>query len=360
MDDTNKMKNQNDSTNFPSVTVMVLNYNGQQFLKDCFESLRACTYPNFTVMMVDNLSTENDVEYVTQNFPEVQIVQTGSNSGYSRAYNIAFTKSDAKYFVLLNNDVKVNPDWLEPLVEAAEKDETIGALQPKIRSMVQEGYFEYAGASGGFMDYLGYPFMRGRLFFDIEKDEGQYDDATELFWTSGAAMFVRASALKKSGNLDEDFVHHMEEIDLCWRLHLAGYKLKVIPKSMILHYDGGTIKPFSFMKLYWNHRNGIFMLFKNLSSQKLLSTLFKRYMLDTINIIYSALIRFDFQHSRAIIKAHFWVWAHLRFILKKRKETQKNCITAPQEVEKLLFPKSTILQYFLFGKKTFSDLVKEG
>jgi len=340
----------------PSVCVMVLNYNGQQFLKDCFESLEKCTYPNFNVMMVDNNSTENDVEYVNSNFPQVQIVQTHSNSGYSRAYNIAFKHSDAKYFVLLNNDVKVNPDWLDHLVEAAEKDDNIGALQPKIRSMVEEGFFEYAGASGGFMDYLGYPFMRGRLFFDIEKDEGQYDDECELFWTSGAAMFVRASALEKSGNLDEDFVHHMEEIDLCWRLHLAGYKLKVIPKSMILHYDGGTIKPFSFNKLYWNHRNGIFMLFKNLSSKKLYITLLKRYILDFINIAYSAVVRFDFKHSWSIKKAHLWILLHMRFILKKRKETQQNSIVPPEQVEKLLFSKSTILQYFLWGKKSFTEL----
>lgn len=342
--------------NHPAVCVMVLNYNGQQFLKDCFESLRACIYTNFQVMMVDNKSTENDVAYVEENFPEVQIVPTGSNSGYSRAYNIAFKHSDAKYFVLLNNDVKVKPDWLDHLVEAAEKDESIGALQPKIQSMVQHGYFEYAGASGGFIDYLGYPFMRGRLFFDIEKDTGQYDDETELFWTSGAAMFVRASALEKSGNLDEDFVHHMEEIDLCWRLHLAGYKLKVIPKSMILHFDGGTIKPFSFMKLYWNHRNGIFMMIKNLSATALPGTLFKRYVLDFINVFYSAFVRFDFNHSRAILKAHFWILGHLGFILKKRKQTQQNVRVPAEKVEQLFYSKSIILQYFLRGKRTFTEL----
>jgi len=342
----------------PSVCVMVLNYNGQQFLKDCFDSLRACIYPNFRVMMVDNKSTENDVDYVEQNYPEVQILQTGKNAGYSRAYNIAFKNSDAKYFVLLNNDVKVKPDWLDHLVEAAEKDESIGALQPKIQSMVQEGHFEYAGASGGFMDYLGYPFMRGRLFFDIEKDEGQYDDEAELFWTSGAAMFARASALEKSGGLDEDFVHHMEEIDLCWRLHLAGYKLKVIPKSMILHFDGGTIKPFSFMKLYWNHRNGIFMLIKNLSYKTLLITMFKRYTLDLINVFYSALVRFDFKHSQAILKAHFWILGHMGFIIKKRKQTQQNAIVSAQEVEQLFYPKSIILQYFLKSKRTFKELLQ--
>lgn len=338
---------------------MVLNYNGKRFLKDCFDSLRACTYENFKVMLVDNKSTEDDVAWTEANYPEVQIVQTGSNSGYSRAYNIAVGKSDAKYFVLLNNDVKVQPDWLEPLVEAAEADPAIGALQPKIHSMVQTDSFEYAGASGGFMDYLGYPFMRGRLFFDIEKDHGQYDQPVDLFWTSGAAMFVRAAALEKSGLLDEDFVHHMEEIDLCWRLKLAGFRLRVIPKSMIYHFDGGTIKPFSFMKLYWNHRNGIFMLFKNLSARRLIPVLFKRYLLDMVNVFYSLLVRRDVNHARALLKAHAWVLVHLPFIWHKRKETQARCLVNPRQVESEMYPRSIILQYFLFGRRTFSELMKQ-
>lgn len=346
----------NNKNNFPLVSVMVLNYNGQKFLKDCFDSLLACAYPNFEILMIDNNSTENDVDYVAQNYPQVKIIQTHSNSGYSRAYNIAFEKSEAKYFIMLNNDVKVEPDWIEPLVAAAEKDEKIGALQPKILSMRNKGCFEYAGASGGFMDKYGYPFLRGRLFFTIEEDKGQYDDETEVFWTSGAAMFVRAEALKKSGVLDEDFVHHMEEIDLCWRLHLAGYNLKVIPKSMIFHYDGATIKPFSFMKLYWNHRNGIFMLIKNLSPESLLKSLFLRLILDKINIFYSALFKLDFKHSWAIIKAHWWILTHLNHILKKRKTVQAKCLVKPALVEQKLYPKSAVLQYFLKGKKTFREL----
>ena len=223
-----------DTDNTPRVCVMVLNYNGQKFLKGCFDSLLACTYPNLELMMVDNKSTENDVEFMSENYPQVKIVQTGKNAGYSRAYNIAFKHSDAKYFIMLNNDVKVDAHWIEPLVEAAEEDESVAALQPKILSMIDEGFFEYAGASGGFMDKYGYTFLRGRVFFTVEEDKGQYDDIRELFWTSGAAMFVRASALEASGVLDEDFVHHMEEVDLCWRLNLAGFKLKVIPKSFII------------------------------------------------------------------------------------------------------------------------------
>ena len=179
----------------PIVSIIVLNYNGKKFLKDCFDTLLSCTYPKLELIMVDNSSTDDSVALISENYKQVKIIQTGSNSGYSKAYNISFKQAKGKYFILLNNDVKVEPDWIEPLVEAAEKDEKTGALQPKIVSMIDKGYFEYAGSSGGFMDKYGFPFLRGRVVNTIEKDNGQYDDEAEVFWTSGAAMFVRAEAL---------------------------------------------------------------------------------------------------------------------------------------------------------------------
>ncbi|MCK4755289.1 MAG: glycosyltransferase family 2 protein, partial [Calditrichia bacterium] len=232
-EDQNKTKNRE-----PLVSILVLNYNGKKFLKECFDSILKSTYPNFEIALVDNNSSDDSVAYTQADYPMVKIVQTHRNAGYSRAYNIAFREVQGKYYILLNNDVVVAENWLEPLVNVAESDSKIGALQPKIRSLIDDGYFEYAGASGGFMDKYGYPFLRGRIFYTIERDEGQYDDKSFVFWTSGAAMFVRAEALEKSGDLDEDFVHHMEEIDLCWRLHLVDYRLKVIPESVIYHYAG--------------------------------------------------------------------------------------------------------------------------
>jgi GT2 family glycosyltransferase len=286
----------------------------------------------------------------------VKVVETGKNGGYSRAYNIAFRKTQADYYILLNNDVVVEQHWLEPLIKEAEADQEIGALQPKIRSLIDDGYFEYAGACGGFMDKYGYPFLRGRIFYTIEKDEGQYDDITDVFWTSGAAMFVRAEALKKSGDLDEDFVHHMEEIDLCWRLHLVGYTLKVIPDSVIYHYAGATIKADSFKKIYWNHRNGIFTLIKNLETGNLIKKLSIRYLLDIINILHASVAQLDFVHAYAIIKSHFWLFFHLRLMFQKRKEVQRIRVVPDSAYQYLMYNKVLVIDYFLRNRKTFKSL----
>ena len=342
----------------PMVSVMVLNYNGLQYLQDVLTSVLESDYKNIEVLMIDNYSTDESVDFVRKNFPGVKIVQTWRNAGYSRAYNIAFSHGNGKYFVLLNNDVIVDRGWLGPLVEAAEKDETIGALQPKILSQIEKGYFEYAGASGGLIDYLCYPFLRGRLFYEVEKDEGQYDDITRIFWTSGASLFLRAEALNKTGPLDEVFVHHMEEIDLCWRLNLVGYKLMVIPQSFIYHYEGATIKPFSFKKLYWNHRNNLFMMLKNLGRKRLFTTLPKRIFLDMVNIVYALFIRFDVHHAYAIVKAYFWLTFHLRMMLQERKIVQNLRTVDESEIIKLFYPKSIIFSYFVRKIKTYTDLRK--
>lgn len=347
----NKTKNRE-----PLVSILVLNYNGKKFLKECFDSILKSTYANFEIALVDNNSSDDSIAYTQANYPMVKIVQTHRNAGYSRAYNIAFREVQGKYYILLNNDVVVAENWLEPLVNVAESDSKIGALQPKIRSLIDDGYFEYAGASGGFMDKCGYPFLRGRIFYTIERDEGQYDDESFVFWTSGAAMFVRAEALEKSGNLDEDFVHHMEEIDLCWRLHLVDYRLKVIPDSVIYHYAGATIKADSFKKIYWNHRNGIFTLIKNLEKGNLVKTLIIRYLLDVINVFHAAIGQLDFKHAYAIIKSHVWLIFNLKMIFQKRKEVQEIRVVSDKDYKFLMYNRFLVFDYFLKGKKTFQSL----
>jgi GT2 family glycosyltransferase len=340
----------------PLVSVMVVNYNGTQYLKDCFESIFAGDYENIEVIMIDNYSTDDSVAYVEQHFPRVKIVQTWRNAGYSRAYNIGFSHGQGKYFVLLNNDVIVEKNWLSPLVAKAESDDAIGALQPKIVSQLEKGYFEYAGASGGMIDYLGYPFLRGRLFFTVEKDEGQYDDDARIFWASGAALFIRAAVLSKTGPLDEHFVHHMEEIDLCWRINLAGYKIMVVPESKINHYEGATIKPFSFKKLYWNHRNNIFMLYKNLDPSDLIGVLTKRVLLDKINIFYAVFARLNLTHAWAIIRAYLWLFAHIGLLRQSRRDVQAQKSLSNKDIRFLFYPRSIILRYFVGGKKTYKEL----
>ena len=334
----------------------MLNYNGVSFLGACFESLNKTLYPSVELILVDNHSSDNSVAFMQKTFPDVQILETGANNGYSRAYNLAFERAKGEYYVLLNNDVVVNPDWLDFLVESAQSDKSLAALQPKIRSLIDSGYFEYAGAAGGFIDKYGYPLLRGRIFYTIEKDEGQYDDERELFWASGAALFLRASVLKVTGNLDEDFVHHMEEIDLCWRMLLHGYKLKVIPRSVIFHHAGATIKPDSFMKLYWNHRNNIYMLLKNIERQNLLKTVFIRCILDYINILFSAIVKLNLRHSWAIIRAHAWILANLRQILRKRQQIQKSRNTTDDAVGKYVLDCSLVFQYFVKKRTTFAAL----
>jgi GT2 family glycosyltransferase len=338
------------------VSVLVLNYNGKKFLKDCFDSLKSANYSPIEILLIDNKSTDDSILFTKENYPDVQIVQTHANQGYSRAYNIAFKYARGKYAVLLNNDVKVHPDWLGPMVAVAEKEPEIAALQPKILSMMEPGYFEYAGASGGYIDRFGYPFLRGRMFFTIEKDEGQYEDEQEVFWTSGAAMFLRREAIEKSLNLDEDFVHHMEEIDLCWRLHLTGFRLKVVPQSVIWHYAGATIKSDSYKKLYWNHRNNIFMMVKNLEMKNLLLFLPVRLALDFINIFSAVLLRQNLRQSFAIISAYFWLMTNLGLILRKRRVVTQIRTVPDRQISGLIYPGSIVFRYFILRKKTFSSL----
>lgn len=341
----------------PLVSIIILNYNGMQFLKDCFDSVLKSTYSNLEFILVDNNSTDESVAFTRENYSQIKVFETGINGGYSRAYNMSFEIAKGKYFILLNNDVTVEPDWIEPLVEVAENDDNIGALQPKLVSMIDPSNFEYAGASGGFMDIYGFPFLRGRVFTKMEKDYGQYDDEVRIFWATGAAMFLRASVLKESGNLDEDFVHHMEEIDLCWRLNLVGYKLMAIPKSKIYHYGGATIKPDSYQKMYWNHRNSIFMLYKNLEKKNLGKIMFQKMILDAMALCASLTGRLEFTRARAIFDAYIWLFRKKKMLRQKRKEVEKIRKVSDEEIFKIMYPKSIAIQFFIKGRKTYQQLM---
>ncbi|MFI5220814.1 MAG: glycosyltransferase family 2 protein [Bacteroidia bacterium] len=341
----------------PEVAVIVLNYNGMRFLETCFRSLHAATYPKVQFILFDNNSTDESVEFVRQNFPKVKIVNSFINGGYSRAYNEAIKHSNAPYAVFLNNDVEVDPGWLEPLVEAAESDEKIAALQPKLIWLLDRTKFEYAGSSGGEMDKYGYPFLRGRIFYTIESDTGQYNDEKEIFWASGAAMFVRSRVFTECIGLDETFVHHMEEIDLCWRIHLLGYKIKVIPRSVVAHWGGATITPDSFKKMYWNHRNSMFMLFKNLGSQNFWGILIIHFLFDIVAII-DSVIKLSFKRGVAIIYAYSWLLVNIPLLIRERGEVQRMRKVDDKVIFKLLYPRSIVLQYFVLKRKTYSTIKK--
>lgn len=352
------MTEANFSSSRPLVSVIVLNYNGMRFLKDCYESLMRTSYEPVEWIMVDNASTDESLAYVSENFPPVKIIANHENAGYAKGNNIGIRAATGKYVFLLNNDVRVEPGWLTPLVEAAESDPEIAALQPKIRAMADGQSFEYAGAAGGMIDKFGYPFLRGRVFDVIEKDSGQYDDPCDLFWASGAAIFLRAETLKVTGLLDDDFVYHMEEIDLCWRIHLAGYKIRAVPKGVIYHYGGGTLPTGSYRKLYLNHRNNLFMMFKNLSAGSLIKRLSIRFILEGVNA-FVAFIKGQWTWFRAILAAHLWFWFHLPLMIRKRREVQKQRRVGDAEVFRKVYARSIVFDYFIRKKRTYAELTEK-
>lgn len=340
---------------YPQVDIVVLNYNGKKFLDSCFDSLQKSTYPNKRIYLLDNASTDDDVNHTRLHYPDVQIIRNPENNGYCAAYNLAFLVCSGKYIICLNNDVAVKADWIEHLVALAEADETIAALQPKIISYFNEHKFEYAGASGGMMDVYGYPFLRGRLFSTIEEDKEQYDDVTDVFWTSGAAMFLRKSALYKSGLLDETIVHHMDEIDLCWRLRMHGFKLKVQPSSVIRHIGGATIQTHSFKKVYWNHRNSLYIMLKNYGTANMLTKVPVHILLDYVAIA-QALFTLNFTTVKGIAAAHIWLLLNIPLIIRKRKTTQKKRLLSDEHIINYLYKGSIVWEYFFSGRKTYQSL----
>lgn len=341
----------------PLVDVVVLNYNGKRFLDDCFNSVFASTYPNFKLHMVDNSSTDDSVDYVRSNFPNVNIIQNPENNGFCAAYNLGLANCSGEFFICLNNDVVVKPDWIDHLVDTALSDPKIAAIQSKMLSFFDEKKYEYAGSSGGVLDIYGYPFLRGRVFDYLEDDKGQYNDTTDIFWTCGAAMFIRTSVLKETGNFDESIVHHMDEIDLNWRFLMHGYRNVIEPKSVILHIGGATIPAESFKKIYWNHRNSIYLMLKNYDASNVFSKTAIHVILDYVAII-EGLLRFKPVRSKAIIAAHRWIWKNRKLIAEKRKEVQAKRIVGDAAVIQRMYPKSVVWQYFIKGKKTYSELIK--
>ena len=319
-------------------------------------SLSGTTYSNFKTIIVDNASTDGSVKMVESEFNSVKLIKLDSNKGYAGGCNAGILASEkAVYVVLFNNDVKVSPDWLSPLVKSMEEDKGLAACQPKILSLIDESMFDYSGAAGGLMDKYAYPFARGRIIATIERDEGQYDQPEELFWASGTACILRKSALDEVGILDETFFAHMEEIDLNWRLHLKGYKIKFVPESVIYHQSGATLSAETFKKKYLNHRNSMLMMIKNYSMGTLLKLLPTRIFIELLALGYS-LMSADFNRFIGIIAALLWVLTHPVYLLRERKVVQKLRTVSDEEIMKNLYDGSIALSYYLFGKKKVSDL----
>ena len=334
---------------FPKVAVVILNWNGKNYLERFLPSVAASTYPNLELILGDNASSDDSVAFVKENYASIRVVSTERNLGFAAGYNEVLKQVEADYYVLLNSDVEVTDNWIEPVIAMMESDERIAAAQPKILSQKDKSEYEYAGAAGGFLDRFGYAFCRGRIFDALEKDHGQYNEASEIFWASGAAFFIRKEIWDQSTGLDADFFAHMEEIDLCWRLKNRGYKIMYCPHSTVYHVGGGTLSVESAFKTYLNFRNNLVMLQKNLSPGNAFLIIFIRFWLDLLS-----LIKFLFQgnpgNALAVSKAHFYFFGNL-YRNRKKNGTDKSRFNAAG-----LYRGSIVWDYFGKGVKRFSDL----
>lgn len=335
----------------PSVAIVILNWNGKNFLEQFLPSVMASLYSNKKIIVADNASTDDSVSFVKNNYPQVQVIQNPANEGFAKGYNTALKQVQADYYVLLNSDVEVTPNWIGPVIELMEQDRMIAACQPKILAFGDKNKFEYAGACGGWLDEFGYPFSRGRVFDDCETDKGQYDDVQQCFWAGGAAFFVRSSVYHELKGLDEFFFAHQEEIDLCWRMQLAGYKIFVQPASVVYHVGGGTLQRGSSQKIFLNFRNNLIMLAKNLSFADAFWKIPFRIFLDAL-AAWRALISGDGGYFKAVLKAHVYF---MDWLLRKQDQSvfpaRKDGKTGGW------YRGSVVWAYFIQKKKTFSEIV---
>jgi GT2 family glycosyltransferase len=332
--------------------VVILSYNGKKWHELFLPQIVADADSGYEVIVADNASTDDTLQYVQENFPSVKTIQVAVNKGFANGYHNALQQVQAKYFVLLSADFEVTPGWFTPLINAMHRYEGLAACQPKIRFWRDREYLEYAGAGGGFMDKYGYMFCRGRIFSDLEKDTGQYNNDIEVFWASGGCLMVRADLYHKLGGLDPDFYAHMEEIDLCWRLKNAGYKIGYIGQSTVYHVGGSIISYGSPQKLFYNFRNNLILLVKNEKGAKLLWLFPLRMVLDGI-----AGLRFlftgHFTETATIVRAHFNFYGSLGKWIKRRRAAKK-MITHRNEAG--IYSRSIVWDYFLLRKKTFPEL----
>lgn len=334
-----------------NVAIVILNWNGRAHLEQFLPSVMASTYPDLSVVVIDNGSTDDSVSFLQQQYPSITIVQLDANYGFAGGYNRGLKQVNAEYYVLLNSDVETTPGWIEPMLSLLESDTSIAACQPKLLQYHQKDLFEYAGASGGWIDFLGYPFARGRIFDVCEKDEGQYDSTVPVFWASGAALMIRSRCFQEAGGFDEYFFAHQEEIDLCWRLQWLGYQVYCCPESVVFHVGGGTLPKGNARKVFLNFRNNLVMLAKNLPVGEAIAKIAWRFILDAISATKS-LLAGEGTYFIAVFRAHI---AFLTWLFFKRSKS-----IFPRKISRArhgYLKKSIVWQHFILGKKKFLEIV---
>ena len=327
------------------IAVVILNWNGIKLLEQFLPSV-INNSPEATIYVADNASTDASVAFVKSHFPSVQIIQNLENFGFAEGYNEALKHIDAEYYALINSDIEVTPNWLQPIITLFESEPNTAIIQPKIRDFKNKDFFEYAGAAGGFMDQYGYPFCRGRIFETLEKDTQQYNDDLTIFWASGACFFVRSTVYKELNGFDADFFAHQEEIDLCWRAINKGHQIKYTSKTTVYHLGGATLAQGNPQKTYLNFRNSLLMLLKNLPKSSLFQVLFIRMLLDGLAGI-QFLCKGKFSHFGAILKAHYSFYLLFSRNYKKRETTQ---------IKRYYKINSIVYSYYIKKRSIFAEI----
>lgn len=338
------------------VAIVILNWNGRRMLETYLDKVVEYSKDEAEVIVADNASTDDSVEWLKSHYPDVRLIQLDKNYGFADGYNKSLAEVDCTYYVLLNSDVEVTPHWLAPLVEQMDAHPEIAACQPKILSELHKQSFEYAGAAGGYIDRFGYPFCRGRVFDTVEEDEGQYDTPQEVLWASGCCLLIRSDDYWGADGLDGRFFAHNEEIDLCWRLHQSGRKIYCFPQSVVYHVGGGTLPKSNPRKTFLNFRNNLTMLWKNLPDEELASVMRWRWLLDYVAAWWALIGQRNLGDFKAIYRARkaFVNWRH-RFDADRGTGTLKGNTDWLKDGRK---PYSILWQYYVKGRKRFSDLGK--
>nr|WP_321452912.1 glycosyltransferase [uncultured Carboxylicivirga sp.] len=333
--------------------IVILNWNGRSLLKQFLPVvIKNSNRSDVEIIVADNASTDNSLEYIKMNHPEIKTILLDQNYGFAGGYNKALQQVEADYYILLNSDVAPESNWLNPLIGAMDENENLAACMPKIRAYNSPNFFEYAGASGGYIDLFGYPFCRGRILNEIEEDKGQYKEPLSVFWATGAALMIRADLYHKTGGLDESFFAHMEEIDLCWRIKNMGYEIKVFPSSEVLHVGGATLDQQHPRKTFLNFRNNLLMLLKNLSGFRLFPILFVRMVLDGVAALHF-IAKGEFRFFMAVFKAHLSFYSMIPEALRKRRFQKPMRIKIHHHE---IYPQSIIWAFYFKKTTRFSQL----
>ena len=333
----------------PSVSIVILNYNGRHFLEKFLPTVIKYS-AECEIVVADNNSSDGSLDLLNSSFPEIKIITFNQNHGFCEGYNRALAQLTSEYFILLNSDIEVTENWIEPIIALFETDEKIAAVQPKLLDYNAKDKFEYAGGAGGFIDKYGYPFCRGRIFGTIEHDHGQYNDTREIFWASGACLIIRGELFGKYGGFDKDFFAHMEEIDLCWRMKLDEHKIYYCAESVLYHVGGGTLSYSNPRKTYLNFRNSLLVLIKNLPNKELLPKLLFRWLMDYVAAL-KFLLSGDFKDALMVFKAHLYIWYNLNKTLSKRKSSISSKNGTPG-----VYQKSLLFSYHIARVRKFTNL----